>query len=1008
MQAVEQSKSTSFLDRPVLGGIRLDWWTLIYTLLIVLAIGTRFASLGPRAYSHDESIHASWSWDLYTGRGYQHNPTYHGPFLYHFTAFIFFLFGDSDVTGRVSPAIFGLAVVLLPLLMRKWLGKKGTLVATAMLVISPLVMARSRYLRMDIYTIAFEIAMVIAIFKYLEERKQGYLYLMAASLSLAFCAKETAYIYAAIFGSFLAILLLARWLKADRSVKRWWECAEFDLVVMKGTLLLPLSSAFWVKLMGWDPIDYSNDGMIRSGAVFLVMLAVSAAIGIWWDRKRWLVAAGIYYIIFASFFTTMFTNGKGFATGMMGSLGYWLGQQDVKRGGQPWFYYLLLIPMYDFLPFLFSILGGGHALLKWRKGAGDGQASGESRVPFVPFLIYWSVLGFLAYTLAAEKMPWLGLNMIIPIILLAGWYVGQLLEKVDFQSFKERGGWVAVLLVPLFLTVLITLISTQPFQGTAIDQLSDTTQWLVALLATLGVAVALYLTGRRLGLARSMQALLLVTLIVLSALTIRFAWMATFRYGDVPVELMVYAQGSPDIRAAMDEIIQLSERTEGGLQLKVAYDDESSWPFVWYLRNFKNAQFYAKKPGAPFDAPVVLVGDGNEPGIKPFLGAKYFRREYKLIWWPTESYKSLTLRQVIDGIGDVEVRRNLWNILFYRKYSYDLDNWPHFNKFMMYVRKDIAAQLWDYGPEIIATEIELPGEEYDKAYQQIPAQSFWGREGVGDGELRFPKGIALDGQGNVYVADSQNHRIVQFDANGGFLANWGSEGSGPGQFKEPWGVAVGEDGSIYVADTWNHRIQKLDSQGQFVTMWGVFGDTGGASQGTESLLYGPRDVVIDANGDLYVTDTGNKRVLKYGPNGQYIAQHGVTGVEPGEFLEPVGLAIDVQGNIYVADTWNRRIQKFDADFRPRAQWPFAGWDGESVVNKPYLDVDSLGNIYVSDPEMFRIVKLDPQGKVLLVWGQLGMDSSSLNLPTGIKVDAAGNIYVSDSNNHRLVKYGSVN
>jgi len=105
MQETQVSKKRpSFLDRPVSTLLRLDWWTLLYLVIIAVAVGTRLWNLAPRAYSHDESIHAWESWKLVTGQPYRHNPIYHGPFLYHFTAFIFLLFGHSDYTGRLSPA----------------------------------------------------------------------------------------------------------------------------------------------------------------------------------------------------------------------------------------------------------------------------------------------------------------------------------------------------------------------------------------------------------------------------------------------------------------------------------------------------------------------------------------------------------------------------------------------------------------------------------------------------------------------------------------------------------------------------------------------------------------------------------------------------------------------------------------------------------------------------------------------------------------------------------------
>src|SRR5213592_803022 len=97
----------------------------------------------------------------------------------------------------------------------------------------------------------------------------------------------------------------------------------------------------------------------------------------------------------------------------------------------------------------------------------------------------------------------------------------------------------------------------------------------------------------------------------------------------------------------------------------------------------------------------------------------------------------------------------------------------------------------------------------------------WGiKSGTGNGELRSPWGVATDGSGNVYVADSGNHRIQKFDANGTFLTAWGSPGSGDGQFRGPEGVATDASGHVYVTDYYGGRIQKFDANGTFLTAWG--------------------------------------------------------------------------------------------------------------------------------------------------------------------------------------------
>jgi len=136
----------------------------------------------------------------------------------------------------------------------------------------------------------------------------------------------------------------------------------------------------------------------------------------------------------------------------------------------------------------------------------------------------------------------------------------------------------------------------------------------------------------------------------------------------------------------------------------------------------------------------------------------------------------------------------------------------------------------------------------------------------------------------------------------------------------------------------------LTNNGKFLTAWGVNGDTRGIAQGNPLQCTDHAPIAIDAQGNILLTDTGNKRVLKFSPQGEPIAQYGGVGGEDGKFLEEVGIAVDAQGNIVVADTWNLRIQRFDPNFAYLTQWPVQAWDSQSVVNKPYIAVDAGGNV----------------------------------------------------------------
>ncbi|MBI4791022.1 MAG: TIGR03663 family protein [Chloroflexi bacterium] len=1130
MAVIADERKTSFLHKPLLAAMTIDWERVIFIAIVALGIVTRLWDLPYRAWNHDEAIHTDWSWNLYTGRGYQHNPIYHGPFLYEFTAFIFFLFGDNDVTGRIPNALFGMVLVALPYFFRKWLGRKGALITAAMLLISPVVLYYSRFNRHDIYVEVFTVGMALAIWKYFDERKEFWLYATALLLVFAFAAMETTFIFAAVFAVFLCghftfeylrprvrwsdmriglfaailgipFLALIIGYQAFRSLRGtqdqdadWRAIPSFDLAMVFATLAMPLLTpaiiyplnSLWQRISRTDffsiaaftdvntltSITQSQPDMIlRVLGLTIAVILFSALFGMWWNARRWVICALLFWPIFIVTFTTVFTNGGGFFTGLLGSLGYWLSQQPVARGGQPSYYYLLVtLPEYEFLPYLVGlaamvwfwwryrtlqllvVLGWllwiivyYIALRPYLSGlvAGSNLGAGifeqlvvafafvlipltffatynpdDPKSVFPAFIFTWAIGVMVLFSWAGEKMPWLTMHLTIPLAFASGWALDKLLDA-DWRSMRTRGVvWLALTLV-LAVVLLVMLAVQRPFQGVELQQLSATYGFLVVVaLLLVVVAPTLYFIGRRFSLREIARVGALALVLLMAALTIRFAWMAVYINPDNAVETIIYAQGSHDNVTAMQEIYELSRRlcaqvAVGTTQpihcdngtIKVAYDDDSSWPFVWYLRNFRNAQYYGASPGAPFDAEVVIVGPKNEEQVRPFLGNKYTKRQYKLIWWPLEGYKDLTLQRVVDYIRDPQQRSDLFTAWFYHQYKESQSQWPYVHNFSFYVRKDVAAMLWNYAPGVAPQPSEA--DEYTKKTVQLTATRTFGSAGVGNGQFNYPRSVAMDAQGNIYVVDSDNHRIQKFDSTSKFVTMWGSKSpdnlpAPAGTFNQPWGIAVDKSGSVYVADTWNHRIQKFDSNGKPLLAWGTNGDTRGIAQSLPLQFYGPRAIALDAQGNVYVTDTGNKRVMKFSPNGEPLGQYGGVGVENGQFQEPVGLGIDKDGNVYVADTWNQRIQKFDSNFNFLAQWRVEAWDSQTVVNKPYVAIDADNNVFVTDPDAARVIKFSSDGKLLSVFGAIGVDLSSFNLPTGLAFDAQGNLHVADSGNQRVL------
>lgn len=175
------------------------WEHVVFIVILALSVLTRFWALGDRALHHDETLHADYSYSLYAGLGFVHDPLLHGPFLYIMGAITYFFFGDSDYTARFSPALFSVALGMTPFLLRKELGRTSAIIAAVVMLFSPVFLYIGRFFRHDSYAVLFEVLVLIAIVRYARERDARWLIVGALSFSFMLTDLETAYLYLAIF-----------------------------------------------------------------------------------------------------------------------------------------------------------------------------------------------------------------------------------------------------------------------------------------------------------------------------------------------------------------------------------------------------------------------------------------------------------------------------------------------------------------------------------------------------------------------------------------------------------------------------------------------------------------------------------------------------------------------------------------------------------------------------------------------------------------------------------------
>ena len=581
-------------------------------VLVLVALVMRTVELGERASHHDESLHALFSYKFAQGDGYRHDPLMHGPFQFHMIAFVFKLFGASDALSRVPAALFGTALVAMPLLLRRSVGAPAVLAMAFLLAFSPSLLYYTRFAREDPYVLVQTLLLAIAIWRYREEGGMRWLVAIAVAVALEFATKETAFLFAAVFLLYvnailtstlvdrlhleerrrlgrtlllfpIAWLIAATWPVTGARFGEGERPREVDLMVVLGTLVLPyLAAAVQLPLALFGvTIDGGSERLV-GGLVVSVLFVAAGEIGIWWDWRRWLILAGIAFTITILLFTTFFTNPAGFPGAYWHQLDYWLAQQHVERGAQPWFYYGFMVPLYEFAALLPALIGGAVLISR-----GDRLAR---------LLGWWALGTFITLTLAGEKMPWLTVHVALPLAILSGYVLGRLVETVRTPEGARRA------------------------------------------------PAALALGGAAL----------------LALLAIRNGAAVAYTHPDTPIEPLIYTQTSPDIPIIARQIEAYS-KTRGGKDLHIVVDSAESmaWPWAWYLRDFPNASYVDDITSEDIpEGAVVLLWRTTEQGSGT-LGLGYATTQpYTHRWWfPEETYRATTIEGLAGGLLDGSLPR---------------------------------------------------------------------------------------------------------------------------------------------------------------------------------------------------------------------------------------------------------------------------------------------------------------------------------------------------------------
>ena len=714
------------LTAPDGGGIAAGLDKNMVWLLVIVGLGAflRLWQLGLKPLHHDESIHAWYAFKLFKGEPYRYDPAYHGPFRYHITALMYFIFGDSDFTTRIFPAIVGIFMIGFIWQWRSLIGARGALATAALIAVSPTFTYVSRFIRDDIFMALGSMGMVWGLFKWFERRENKFLYWMVAGLALAFTSHEGTWIFMGIFGTFLFFRWL--WERTANPVED-----EKELSALFSQLRLLEGAPNWLNvLVGVFP-PFTMLALLL-GALGFVKLRAS------W--KTWTTMLCIFFIPFTLLYTTFFTNMDGWFIGAFDSIAYWLGEQKTGRADQPWQFYIYMLALYELAIVAFAVVGGfrvffgsGKPNYFWMKlvafvpfvfsifiltlypkeprlvpimaglaTLGSGMAAFSTFAPekgnhFRVFLIYWAMLGYVMFTIAGERMPWLTLHPLTPLTLLAGMYLGEFFDREKPLLGEHLIGWTVLWLPIAFFAVFLPRQVLQvlvhapkeigswlsafrtggrhgSFQPSGWDNsiwssgFFSAAPWVVFGVLVLATPFILERWPRLKNWTRgTFLGLFIAALAMLAHGTTSLIFHGD---GADPREQHVYVQSSVELVELSAKLERMSRALTGGPYLKVACEDLCSWPMSWYLRNLTNSQIGFGPPmtlDKVKDFPVAITGyDNAAVANHDQTVADSFKNDYNPYpvrfrrWWAPDKNAFMA-----GGLKDQASRA--WNLFMYRE-----------------------------------------------------------------------------------------------------------------------------------------------------------------------------------------------------------------------------------------------------------------------------------------------------------------------------------------------------
>lgn len=817
-------------------------WVLIVSILTV-AMLSRFLFLHNHQINHDESIYVLDSLK-YLKEGYLFDPDQHGPFLFFLNMLIFSVLGASDSTILLGPAILGVVLVVLPLFLVpvRQVDRRGAIIASALVAASPSFMYFSRMLKNDIYVATFLLGIVVFGVRYALNRRQLDQYLAVAFLALLFATRVDAVIHSLIFLSFLAVYLLVtpreipiRSRPDDRPFGPWTiisSVATFSLIYFFFYSIFPR------QIMG-----------VRDNTVALIRF--------WWDRHQMNLLPGpaTYYSslmlqyelpVLVIFFmglkrqlevgrisTILFRNAL-----LLFVLLYFYGSTPLPFFGT--YLHANTLSEVSFLAF-WAFLGGWGTFVLLR----------QEKILYA-FLLFWAAASNIFYAYAGEKQPQIVLFPLLPLILLTGFFLSELIDATSSARFKSLYAAIAVVAFTFYLyTAVVVCFVTYYYPS---ERLSNAT------------------TSPEVGQLRDLLVRKSEETGLGKAIPIKF--MFTF---------------SSDVLAWY---LRDFSNKQYSLQLEQFYP-------VIIFHNHKRYEYR-----------TLLEKHYDHFKIHTNLGSSYNRH---LLWWPLGAladslYRETrfqilrwTFRPVGGAYIDVYIQKARTTIS-----PQDEARLKELNEIFTRRTAPVLSQFGSRG--------SLPGElrgasdmEIDERMHLYVADTLnnrvtkYAQDGApllsikDDARPFAPQGLGLcDDLDSLYVTAPSTNEVRQYARDGTYLRSMDYA------FMRPMDVACDSAGNVFVIDHSPNSVLKFDASGHPASDWSVAG----------SLFQSPASIKLDkSNGQLLIMDIHRRTLVKLDRNGRHLVSFDVPGLS--EVQHQLYFDVDGAGNLFIPDLSNSRVLMLD-------------------------------------------------------------------------------------------------